>query len=175
MRYHSIQQTIKAEQESMLGTTRHACPKKVVIIIGRKCQVSDQDLVVCDMYVMGLPSVWVSPLIITVVFTWADVNFVSAISVRDWNSGVWHHCSQPEKVMIRLATALSSACHSEYCVGLKHLHVAFGMSWRNSVEFAMNNKLPRICPLLSVVTITWCSWYFAAMPLGLCYKSDEYQ
>ena len=34
--------------------------------------------------------------------TSADLSFVSAMSVGDWDSGIWQHCPQSEKVMIML-------------------------------------------------------------------------
>ena len=60
--------------------------------------------------------------------TWADLRFVSVMSVGHCNSGIWQHCTQPEKNMIMLVPAFSSASESEFHVWFKHSHVVCSTS-----------------------------------------------
>ena len=105
----------------------------------RKCrdQVSDQELSAkqnVTKHVIDPPTVWVLPLIISVVYVcWFELRFQSWVLVTETVTG--KHCHSQKKIMIMLAPALSSTYQSEYGVGHKHSHVVFGMSWRTFIEY----------------------------------------
>ena len=92
--------------------------------------------------------------------TWSDLSFVSVMSVDDWNSGIWQHCSQPEKknhdyacVGIKLSLSVRvSRWTQEFTCRVQHVMTHF--YWLS----AMSIKLPRICSLFSLVKISWYSW-----------------
>ena len=96
--------------------------------------------------------------------TWSDLNFVSIMSVNDWNSGIRQHCSQPQKnhdygcagIKLSLSVRVSRWTKEFTC---RVQHVMTNFYWPS----AMSIKLPRICSLFSLVKISWYSWHFAAL------------
>ena len=155
---HTI--NISRQRENMLilllGITSQIYSKKVVIITDRKCHdhVSDQEMGVkqnVTKHVIGPPTVWVSPLIISVVYvSWFELRF---------NHECWWHSHDYACGGIKLSMSVTFsrliqalACH------YRHVVTHFHQQWVS----AMSIKLPRICPLFSLVKISWCSWHFAA-------------
>ena len=158
----------------LLGTTIQVFFNNFMIITDKKCR--DQ---VCDQvakqniteHVIGPPTFWVSPLIISVVYvSWFELRF----SHEFW----WH--------LVALFTARKN--HDFGCVGIK---LSLSVIWLIVINFAcrvwhamthfhwvsaMNIKQSRICSLISVVIIPWFSRHFATLLLcqfrnWICYQS----
>ena len=115
------------------------------------------------------PSMWLahqlfeSRLWSSYLCAWYDLSFVSVMSVGDWNSGIWHHCSQPKKhdyacagIMLSLSVRVSRWTQV-FAYRIRHVMTHF--HWVS----AMSIKLPRICSLFSLVNISLCSWHVAAL------------
>ena len=126
------------------------------------------------MYMIDPPTVWVSPLIISVVYvSWFELRF----SHECWWLKQWH-------LAALFRARKRKSCYA--CAGIKlslsvietGLTQALARRVRDVMTHflwvsAMTIKLPRICSLFSVVIITRFSWHFAALPVTMSDRPEE--